>query len=87
MRPPRSYYPGLTLLVTVPYQFSLWPKGLLSSQLRQQLKRVPCIRDIIEDSRGELSVQGVSTKGESVDLDDVLEANAVREYERLVVNL
>ncbi|KAF4686043.1 hypothetical protein FOZ60_005741 [Perkinsus olseni] len=67
--------------------FSFWPKGLLSSQLRQQLKKVAQIRELLTVADGDLSVQGVSPEGQSVDLDDGVAANAVRGYRRLIVNL
>ncbi|EER12552.1 hypothetical protein Pmar_PMAR027693 [Perkinsus marinus ATCC 50983] len=55
------------------YRFSLWPKGMLSSQLRQQLKKVPCIRELL--AKGDLSIQGISKEGHSIDLDGVITAN------------
>ncbi|EER06390.1 hypothetical protein Pmar_PMAR006161 [Perkinsus marinus ATCC 50983] len=67
------------------YRFSLWPKGMLSSQLRQQLKKVPCIRELL--TKGDLSIQGISKEGHSIDLDEVITANDVRDYTRLIVSL
>ncbi|KAF4669396.1 hypothetical protein FOL47_002556 [Perkinsus chesapeaki] len=66
--------------------FSFWPKGLLSSQLLQKLRKDAKIRHLLDQSEG-LSFQGVTADGEVIALDEGAAGSSARGYEKLIVTL